>query len=164
MFYLPSICSMLNRNVTWTVSITLSLTLSLSLIPSFIFSSFLPSHPFHLSVFPKYVSLYHMRHRRMGLSEAGNDFFVLISALRGIRVVLVIRPFITLPARHSAVWVNAISPDSHNYPKIERGREISLAVALWVRESLVLFQPTRPAVCMCTRVVCLCDVHLLQQK
>lgn len=63
-------------------------------------------------------------------------FFVLISVLRGIRVVLVIRPFITLPARHSAVWVNAISPDSHNYPKIERGREIFLATALWVRESL----------------------------
>lgn len=73
--------------------------------------------------------------------------------------MLVIRPFITLPARHSAVWVNAISPDSHNYPKIERGREISLAMALWVRESLgkyteeegkatsVLFQPDLEVVC-----------------
>ena len=47
-------------------------------------------------------------------------FFVLISVLRGIRVVLVIGPFITSPARHSAVGVNAIPPDSHNYPKIEK--------------------------------------------
>lgn len=50
--------------------------------------------------------------------------------------MLVIRPFITLPARHSAVWVNAIFRDSHNYPEIERGTEISLAIALWVRQSL----------------------------
>lgn len=50
--------------------------------------------------------------------------------------MLVIRPFITLPARHSAVWVNAIFPDSHNYSKIERGREISPAIASWVRQSL----------------------------
>lgn len=144
-----------NRNLTWNVSITLSLTLSLSLsLLSFFFPSIPPPH---LSVFPKYVSLYHMRHRRMGLSEAGNDFFVLISALRGIRVVLVIRPFITLPARHSAVWVNAISPDSHNYPKIERGREISLTMALWVRESLGKYTEKGDfsAVCMCTSVVCL---------
>lgn len=39
--------------------------------------------------------------------------------------MLVIGPFITLPARHSAVWVKAISTDSRNYPRIERGREIS---------------------------------------
>lgn len=149
-----------NKNVTWNDSITLLLCL----VPSFHFPpSFLPSAPpLPLSVFPKYVSLYHMRHRRIGLSEAGNDFFVLISALRGIRVVLVIRPFITLPTRHSAVGLNAISPDSHNYPKIERGREISPATALWVRESLgeihrkgerpiqSFYFATRRAVCTCT--------------
>lgn len=90
-------------------------------------------------MFPKYLSLDHMWHRRIGLSEAGNDFFVLISALRGITVVLVIRPFITLPACYSAVWVNAISPDPHNYPKIERGREIFLALVLWVRKSLGIY-------------------------
>lgn len=83
----------------------------------------------------------------MGLSEAGNDFFVLISVLRGIGEVLVIRPFITLPARHSAVWVNAIFPDSHNYPKIERGTEISLAVALWVRQSLGKYTVLYASVC-----------------
>lgn len=116
-----------------------------------------------------------MWHHRIGLSEAGNDFFVLISALNGIRVVLVIRPFITLPARHSAVWVNAISPDSHNYPKIERGRKISLAMALWVREFREIHREggkgffSASAVCLCSRVVCLdsvniCDVHFLQQK
>ena len=66
-------------------------------------------------------------------------FFVLISALRGITVVPVIRSFITLPARHSAVWVNAISPDPHNYPKIERGREIFLALVLRVRKSLGIY-------------------------
>lgn len=123
-----------------------------------------------------------MRHRRIGLSEAGNDFFVLISALRGIRVVLVIRPFITLPTRHSAVGLNAISPDSHNYPKIERGREISPATALWVRESLgeihrkgerpiqslFFLQPDEQFV-RTQRVVCLegvnlCNVHVLQEK
>lgn len=49
-------------------------------------------------------------------------FFALISALRRTRVALVIRSFITLPARHSAVAGNAISPDSHNYPRIERGK------------------------------------------
>lgn len=70
------------------------------------------------------------------MSEAGNDFFSLISVLRAMAVVLVIGPFITLPARHSPVWENAISPDSHNYPEIQRGREISLAITLWVRESL----------------------------
>lgn len=122
-----------NKNVTRNVSITLLLTPSLfhsafhfSLRPSF------PAVP--LAVFPKYVPFYHMWRGRMSLSQAGNDFFVLISVLRGIRVVLVIRSFITLPAHHSAVWVNAISPDSHNYPKMERGREISLP--FWVRESL----------------------------
>lgn len=98
-------------------------------------SSSATNSTFH-HVFPKYVSLDHMWHCRIGLSKAGNDFFVPLSVLRGIAVVLVIRPFITLPARHSAVWVNAISPDSHNYPKIERGREICLTVVLWVRESL----------------------------
>lgn len=108
-------------------------------------------------MFPKYVSLYHRRHCRIGLSEGGNDFFffVLISALRGIRVVLVIRPFITLPARHSAVWVNAISPDSHNYPKIERGREISLTVALWVRRSLGKYTERLPK-CFFNRASSLC--------
>lgn len=94
--------------------------------------------------------------------------------------MLVIGPFITLPARHSAVWVNAISPDSHNYPKIETEREISLAIAEWVRESLgkcteneekgcFAAFPTRPAVCKCTRVVSLhrvdvCADDLLQQE
>lgn len=63
-------------------------------------------------------------------------FFALISALRRIRVALVIRSFITLPARHSAVGGNAISPDSHNYPQIERGkRGESLKAQAWVRES-----------------------------
>lgn len=176
-----------NKNVTWNVSITLLVCL----VPSFHFPPFFPSllpsfrpsiPPLPLSVFPKYVSLYHMRHRRIGLSEAGNDFFVLISALRGIRVVLVIRPFITLPTRHSAVGLNAISPDSHNYPKIERGREISPATALWVRESLgethrkgerpiQWFFLTSRAVCMCATgclfgwcesVWCPCP-HLLSQ-
>lgn len=116
-----------------------------------------------------------MRHRRIGLSEAGNDFFVLISVLRGIRVVLVIRPFITPPTCHSAVWVNAVSPDSHNYPKIERGREISLTVALWVRESLgkytqkegkttsVLFQSDQLKG-RCLDSVNISDVHLRQKK
>lgn len=76
-----------------------------------------------LSLSPNYVSLYQLRHRWIGRSEAGNDFFFcLMSALRKIRVALVIRSFITLPARHSAVGGNAISPDSHNYPKIERGK------------------------------------------
>lgn len=92
-----------------------------------------------LRMFLKYVSLDHMWHYGIGLSEAGNDFFMffpLISVLRGIAVVPVIRPFITLPAHHSAVWVNAICPDSHNYPKIESGKEISLTVVLWVRKSL----------------------------
>lgn len=133
--------------------------------PCFFYCSFLPSiSPLPLSVLPKYVSLYHMRHHGIGLSEAGNDFFALISALRRIRVVLVIRPFITLPARHSAVWVNAISPDSHNYPKIERGREISLENAIVgqrefrkihrTRERHFSAFPTRSAVCMHTKVVC----------
>lgn len=49
-------------------------------------------------------------------------FFALLSALRRSRPALVIRSFITLPARHSAVAANAISPDSHNYPRIERGK------------------------------------------
>lgn len=49
-------------------------------------------------------------------------FFALLSALRRSRLALVIRSFITLPARHSAVAANAISPDSHNYPRIERGK------------------------------------------
>lgn len=40
--------------------------------------SSLPSiSPLGLAVFSKYVSLYHMRHCRIGLSEAGNDFFFL---------------------------------------------------------------------------------------
>ncbi len=93
--------------------------------------------------------------------------------------MLVIRPFITLPAPHSPVGVNAISPDSHNYPKIERGREISLEMALWVKRSLGKYTeregghfgafPTRPAVSVCTVVVCLDNVkmfddHLLQES
>lgn len=44
--------------------------------PCFFYCSFLPSiSPLPLSVLPKYVSLYHMRHHGIGLSEAGNDFF-----------------------------------------------------------------------------------------
>lgn len=74
----------------------------------------------------------------MGLSDAGNDFFALIPAWRRTRVALVIRSFITLPARHSAVAGNAISPDSHNYPQIERGKgeRKNLKAELWVSESL----------------------------
>lgn len=47
-------------------------------------------------------------------------FFLLLFLHRGGSESLVIRSFITLPARHSAVGGNAISPDSHNYPQIER--------------------------------------------
>lgn len=148
--------------------------------PCFHCSSLRPISPLTLPVFPKYVSLYNMRHHRIGLSEAGNDFFFLffffaLSALRGIREVLVIRPFITLPARHSAVWVNAISPDSHNYPKIERGREIS--PGKWQRGSETVEENTPKEreegtlACLCTRVVCLDGVgvcvifsRLLQKK
>lgn len=132
--------------------------------PCFHCSSLRPISPLTLPVFPKYVSLYHMRHHRIGLSEAGNDFFflfffALISALRGIREVLVIRPFITLPARHSAVWVNAISPDSHNYPKIERGREISPEKRQRgsgrVEENTPKEREEGTLACLRTRVVCL---------
>ena len=35
---------------------------------------------------------------------------------------MVIRSFISLPSHHSAVWPNAIPPDSYNYPERETGR------------------------------------------
>lgn len=74
-----------------------------------------------------------------GSVRGGNDFFFLLLFLhRGRSESLVIRSFITLPARHSAVRGNAISPDSHNYPQIEREKWGwgGVNAEAWVRESL----------------------------
>lgn len=120
------------------------------------------SHP----VFPKYVSLYHMWHGRIVLSEAGNDFFVLSPALRGIRVVLVIRPFITLPARHSSCpgkcnlsWFTQLPQDG------ERKRNISHSGFVGQREFREIHKErakgcsraflTGQAICMWTICICL---------
>lgn len=73
--------------------------------------------------------------------------------------MLVIRPFVTLPARHSAVGVNAISLDSHNYPTIE-GQEEYLQHGIVGRLDLLFSCASGGFVCLfvCVNV---CDVHFL---
>lgn len=70
-----------NRNVTWNDFIPVLLD-SLPRVSQPSFHFFLRTSSPALC-FPKYVSLYHMWHRRIGLSEAGNDFFCSYSCVEG---------------------------------------------------------------------------------
>lgn len=137
-----------------------------SLILSLIFSSF---PPLPLSVLPKYVSLYSMWHRRIGLSEAGNDFFCSYFCVERDQS----------SAGYQAIYYPASSPLSClgkcNLPWFtqlpqdrERKRNISCNSIVGQTEFREMHKEkghfsaflARNAVCMCTRVVCLNGVKM----